>query len=132
MLLNTRDIQLMNAFEAITRARAVDCFEAEDSINFLIHEGDLGKAIGKGGENIAKARQRLGKRIVVFEDSADPREFVRNACAPLKVSPIIDGTSVRIDAPRGKRDEISGKQIRIIKELVKRKLKASNVEFVFV
>lgn len=132
MLLNTRDIQLINAFESITRARAIDCFEAEDSINFLVVKGDLGKAIGKGGESIAKARSKFGKRVVVFEDSDDPREFIVKACAPIKVSPMINDGVVRIDASRGQRDEISGKQIRLIKELVKRKLKASQVDFVFV
>lgn len=132
MLLNTRDIQLMNAFESITGARVADCFEAEGSVNFLIREGDLGKAIGKGGDNISKARSKMGKRIVVFEDSDNPRDFVVKACAPLKASPTIGEESVRIDVPRGQRDQITGKQIRLIKELVRRKLGVQKVDFVFV
>lgn len=131
MLLNTQDLQLMNAFESLTRARVTDCFQAEDSINFIVKKGDLGKAIGKGGQTIANARKKLGKRIVVFEDSDVPREFIEKACAPVKADPIIDGDSIRIQVPRNQRDEIGGKQIRIIKEAVKRKLGASQVDFFF-
>lgn len=132
MLLNTRDLQLMKAFESITHARVVDCFEAEDSINFLVESGELGKAIGKGGATIANARKRLGKRIAIFEDSGDPEEFIRKACHPVKATPIIDGKDIKINVSRGQRDEITGKQIRIIKELLERKFNAENVEFVFV
>lgn len=132
MLLDTRDIQLMNVFESLTKARVIDCFELEDSINFLVHDGDLGKAIGKGGVTIANARKKLNKRISVFEDSENPADFIIKACHPVKAHPTIDGKSVRIDVPRSHRENISGKQIRIIKELIKRKLNAENVEFFFV
>ena len=132
MLLNTRDIQLMNAFESMTHARVEDCFEIEGVICFLVSNGELGKAIGKGGSSISNARQRLGKNIVVFEDADTPRELIEKACRPVKASPVIDQGSVRIDVPRSQRDNITGRQIRLIKELVKRKLDAENVEFVFV
>ncbi len=132
MLLNTRDLQLMNAFESITHARVLDCFELEDTICFLAENGELGKAIGKGGATIALARSKLGKRVAVFEDYDNPREFIEKACAPVKASPMIEGASVRIDVPRGQRDDITGKQIRILKELIKRKLSAQSVDFVFV
>lgn len=132
MLLNTRAIQLMNAFESITHAQAMDCFEAEDCIAFLIKEGDLGKAIGKGGVTINDARSKFGKRVVVFEDSDTPRTLIEKACSPVKVSPIISEGSVVIEAHRNQRDEITGKQIRLIKELVKRKLGIHSVEFTFV
>ena len=132
MLLNTRDIQLMNAFEQITHARVEDCFELEGVICLLVKNGELGKAIGKGGSNISIARSKLGKNIAVFEDGETPREFVEKACKPVKASPVIDAKNVRIDVPRGQREEITGRQIRIIKELIKRKLNVESVEFVFV
>ena len=132
MLLNTRSLQLIKAFESITHARVVDCFEIEDSMGFLVENGELGKAIGKGGATIANARAKLGKRIAVFEDSENSEELIRKACHPVKATPIIDGNDIRINVPRGQRDEITGKQIRIIKELLKRRLKAESVEFVFV
>jgi transcription termination/antitermination protein NusA len=132
MLLNTRDLQLMSAFENITRARVSDCFEFEDIIAFVVEKGELGKAIGKGGVSIAEARKRLRKRIAVFEDSGNPREFIEKACSPIKVSVMVTENYVRIDAPRGQRDDIAGKQIRLIKELVKRRLKVDRVDFTFV
>jgi N utilization substance protein A len=122
----------MNAFESITRARVLDCFEFEDLIVFLVKKGDIGKAIGKGGSTISNARKKLGKRVAVFEDSDNPREFIEKACAPVKVSPMIEENYVKIYSPKGQRDEIAGKQIRLIKELVKRKLKVDNVDFSFV
>jgi N utilization substance protein A len=132
MLLNTRDLQLMNAFESITHARVSDCFEFEDIIAFLVADGQLGKAIGKGGGTIAKVRQKLGKRVAIFEDSENTRDFIIKACKPVKASPSISEEKIRIDAARGQRDEINGKQIRLIKELVKRKTGAGSVDFVFV
>jgi len=131
MLLNTEDIQLMNAFESITHVIAVDCFQAEDTIVFLVKQGQLGKAIGKGGETINRARRKFGKRLAIFENSDNPRDFVIKACKPLRANPNI-GDEIRIDVPRGQREEISGRQIRILKELIKRKLNVSKVDFVFV
>jgi N utilization substance protein A len=131
MLLNTRDIQLINAFESLTRARVLDCFEVEGSLNFLVKKGDLGKAIGKNGANIANVRSKLGKRIMVFEDDQPARAFIERVC-PVKASPYINDDSVRIDVPRGERENISGREIRIIKELIKRKLDVSQVDFSFV
>lgn len=130
MLLNTRDIQLMNAFESITHARTLDCFQMDDTIVFLVKEGHLGRAIGRGGETINRARKKFGKRLMVFEDSDNPRRFIINVCKPLKASPNI-GDEIRIDVLRSQRDEISGRQIRILKELIRRKLNVSKVNFVF-
>jgi transcription termination/antitermination protein NusA len=132
MLLNTRDLQLMSAFEDITKSRVSDCFEFEDVIAFIVEKGELGKAIGKGGANIAEARKKLRKRIAVFEDSENPREFIEKACSPVKVSVMVTENYVKIDAPRGQRDDIAGKQIRLIKELVKRRLKVDRIDFTFV
>jgi N utilization substance protein A len=132
MFLNTRDLQLMNAFESMTHARVVDCFEAEGTICFLVKKGDLGKAIGKGGSVISKARKRMGKRIAVFEDSDNDREFIEKACSPVKANPNLGEKKITVDVPRGQRDEINGRQIRLLKELFKRKLKAENVDFNFV
>ena len=131
MLLDTRDLQLMNAFESLTHASVLDCFEAEDNIVFLVKKGQLGKAIGKGGATITNARKRFGKRIFVFEDSENPKEFIEKACHPVKAASTINDDSIKIDASRSQRDDISGKQIRIIKELVERKLKVDKVDFFF-
>lgn len=122
----------MNAFESITHARVTDCFEAEDSINFIVQSGQLGRALGKGGATISNARKKLGKRITVFEDSDDPREFIEKACAPAKASPMITEDYVKVDLPRSQRENIGGRQIRIIKEAIKRKLGVSKVDFSFI
>ncbi len=132
MRLNTEDIQLLNAFESITGARTVDCLRAEDTVIFIVREGQLGRAIGKGGENINRARRKIGKRIAVFEDCENPRDFINKACKPLRASPDIGEDCVRIDVPRGQREQASGRRLRILKELFKRKLDVSKVDFSFV
>jgi NusA-like KH domain protein len=122
----------MNAFESMTKARVVDAFEFEDTIVFLVEHGELGKAIGKGGATIANARQKFGKRVAVFEDAKNPEDFIKKACSPVIVSSMITEDYVKIDAARGQREEIAGKQIRLIKEVTKRKLKVSKIDFAFV
>jgi transcription termination/antitermination protein NusA len=131
MLLNTRDIQLINAFETLTGANVVDCVDAEGSLNFLVEKGHLGAAIGKGAVNINKAKKVMGRQIIVFEDSDDPEELIKNMCSPLEPKVSISEKGIRIQLKRNDRDEISGKKIRIIKELVKRQIKSPDVNFVF-
>ena len=121
----------MNAFESMTHARVVDCFEAEGTICFLVKKGDLGKAIGKGGSVISNARKKLGKRIAVYEDFDNDREFIEKACGTTKASPNIEENKINVDIPRSQREEISGKDIRLLKELFKRKFKVDNVNFSF-
>ncbi len=132
MQLNTEDIRFLNAFEMLTHARAVDCFDAEGTLVFIIKSGQMGKAIGKGGETIAKVRRKLGKRVAVYEDSDNPREFIINACKPVRASPDIGDDYIKVDVPRGQRDQITGREIRILKELFKRKLGVNKADFSFV
>ena len=47
---NKEEINHINLFEKITKARVKDCF-LNDIIVFIVEEGDLGKAIGKKGFN---------------------------------------------------------------------------------
>jgi len=131
MRLNTRDIQILNLFESMTKARANDVIDAEGSMNFLVKEGDLGLAIGKKGVNIKKVSHALGQRVHAFEDSDDLTKFVRNLSHPLTPMARQEGGKVRIEFSRKDRSELPGRKIRLIRELVKRKFDAESVEFDF-
>jgi len=132
MRLNTQDIGYINVFETTTRARVVDCFEAEGALNFIVKAGDLGIAIGKKGVNINKVKKALGKRILIIEDADNPETFLRKLCSPLTPNVSKQEDTIRIELSRTARDDMPGKRIRIIRELLKRRFKINEVSFVFV
>ena len=59
--LTTDQIRLMSLFQNVTKATARDCVEDEiqDKIIFVVQEGKMGLAIGKGGSNI-----KISKKIL--------------------------------------------------------------------
>jgi N utilization substance protein A len=91
MKLGMDEIQYIRLFESITSAPVKDCVVGEDEIIIVVDEGDMGLAIGRGGEKIEKIRRKVGKNVSVIEYSKDPEKFVRNLFAPVKLE------EVRID-----------------------------------
>jgi len=84
--LSNEDLQMIALLERQTGARANDVVLAEDSVIFVVQAGDLGRAIGKAGANIAKLRHRFGgKQIDVFEYSDDAAQFLKNVFHPVEV-----------------------------------------------
>ena len=71
-------IKFITLFESMTKARVKDCIEKDDIIFFIVHEGQLGQAIGKGGKNIIQVKDKLKKNIDVIEYSQDIPKFIRN------------------------------------------------------
>ena len=80
--LSLEDIQLMNLIEMTTGAKANDVVHDNGTLVVIVQKGDLGKAVGKGGANAQKLRQKTGKEIAVIEDADDPKTFIANALAP--------------------------------------------------
>lgn len=77
-------IGYINLFENLTRARVKDCYQGSEALIFVVQEGEAGKAIGKGGENIKRLNHLLKKRVKVVEFSSDPVKFVSNLILPIK------------------------------------------------
>jgi len=124
MRLDKRDIEYINLFERMTRARVSDFFETADSLNFLVKAGQMGVAIGKNGANVSKVRSAVSKRVVIVEDADDDTDFVFNIFKPLKISGVdIDreGKVVRVQIPRVVRSDLKRKQIMLIKEFLGRR-----------
>jgi N utilization substance protein A len=65
-------------FQDLTRTTVVDCVDAEDRLIFVVKAGDIGKAIGKKGENVGKLKRLVNKDIHIVEFSEDPEKFVAN------------------------------------------------------
>ncbi len=85
--LSTDGIRYIALFESLTGARARDCFEdAENNrLIFIVKSGDMGLAIGKGGDHINRVKKTIGKHVEIIEHSEDPVEFVKNAFHPVSI-----------------------------------------------
>ncbi len=83
--LSSESIRYLTLFESITGASVKDCMVQDDKIIFVVRKGDMGAAIGKGGINIERAKELIGKKIEVIEHSDNPEEFIVNIFKPIKV-----------------------------------------------
>jgi len=83
--LSTDGIRYIALFESLTGARAKDCFEDSENnrLIFVVKSGDMGLAIGKGGDHINRVKKTIGKHVEIIEHSDDPVEFVKNAFHPV-------------------------------------------------
>jgi N utilization substance protein A len=79
--------QLAGLFETETEATVKDCLldEEFDRVIFLIKTGEMGKAIGAGGEHVSRVEQQIGKSIKLVEDAPTAEDFVANTLAPAAV-----------------------------------------------
>ncbi|MBU2637422.1 MAG: NusA-like transcription termination signal-binding factor [Nanoarchaeota archaeon] len=84
-----KTIGFINMFEKLTRAAVKDCFPEGDSLVFVVEQGQMGLAIGKGGVNIKNASSVFKKDIKVFEFNPEPVKFVQNLLFPLKPKDIV-------------------------------------------
>jgi N utilization substance protein A len=74
-------------FEDETDAAVRDCVvdETHDRVIFLIERGEMGRAIGSGGEQVRRVEERLGRSVKLVEDADTPEDLVANALAPAAV-----------------------------------------------
>ncbi|MFN3383664.1 MAG: NusA-like transcription termination signal-binding factor [Archaeoglobaceae archaeon] len=86
MKLSSEEIRYLTLFENLTGASVKDCIAYDDKVIFVVKKGDMGLAIGKGGINVDRARELIGKKIEIIEHSDDPAEFISNIFKPIKVS----------------------------------------------
>jgi len=88
--LTPEELGLISLFQSISGATARDCIRDEkmDRVIFVVNEGDMGLAIGKGGSSIKSAEKQLGKPVEVVEYAEDPKDFIINALNTRKISEI--------------------------------------------
>ncbi len=135
--LSAEEMRYITLFESLTGASACDCLIDEDGnkLTFVVKSGDIGRAIGKGGNNIQRVRRATGKNVEVIEHSDDPIEFLKNVFAPAKIESINlieqDGKKIALVAversSKGRAVGRRGKNIKRAKMLAARHHRISDV-----
>ena len=97
--LTTDQIKLMSLFQNVTGATARDCIEDErqDRVIFVVNQGKMGLAIGKGGATIRNLQNVVKRNVELVEYSEDPAEFLKNMLnhkliSEVKINKRLDGS----------------------------------------
>ncbi len=97
--LTTDQMRLMSLFQNVTKATARDCVEDEklDRLIFVVNEGKMGLAIGKGGSHIKTLQTKINRNVELVEYSDDQERFLKNILnekyiTDIKISERLDGT----------------------------------------
>ncbi len=81
-------MQIISMFERLTGAHVKDCIMGVP-VMFVVHDGEIAKAIGKGGQHVRNLENKLKKKVKVVEFHTDVLEFVKRLVAPLQVAKVI-------------------------------------------
>jgi|TARA_B100001971_G_C18261508_1_gene587330 N utilization substance protein A len=132
VLFDVTVLQQIQLFEKVTGARVKDCI-ASDVLLFIVENGDIGKAIGKGGSVLKKVEGLLKKPLKIVEFNADICEFVKTYLKPLRVTDISckdDVVTIRgLDGPsKGKIIGRDKKNLNFLVSLLKRYFTVERVD----
>ena len=88
--LSTDQIRLISLFQNVTKTTARDCLDDENQnkIVFVVNEGKMGLAIGKGGSNIKTLQNILKRHVELIEYFDDPTKFLKNILNPKLVNEV--------------------------------------------
>jgi len=88
--LSTDQMRLISLFQNVTRATARDCLddEKQNRIIFVVNEGKMGLAIGKGGSNVKSLQNILKRNVELVEYFDDPTKFLKNILNPKLVNEV--------------------------------------------
>jgi transcription termination/antitermination protein NusA len=78
--LNPEEFSYLSLFQTITTAVSRDCIidDKMERVIFVVHKGQMGMAIGKGGTNIKQLQNAITKKIELVEYSDNPINFIKN------------------------------------------------------
>jgi N utilization substance protein A len=132
------EMRFIALFESITSANVKDCIidEEQGRVLYIVSEGQVGVAIGRGGRNIHTLERMTGKKQEIIEYSDSPSQFIKNALKPADVREVRiterpDGKSIAVVAvnPKDKGVAIgkNGRNAERLRFLAKRYFQIQNV-----
>ena len=74
----------------MTGAMVKDCILDDDNtkVTFVVKNGDMGLAIGKGGSTVTKVKKAVGRGVEIIEHNDDPAQFIKNILSPAELKSI--------------------------------------------
>lgn len=124
---NTDSIRLITLFENLTGTVVKDCVvdAANNTVYFVIAEGKIGIAIGKGGGSVKNAERLIKKNIKIFEFSGDLNCFIKNLIPQASEIRIKNGEKISVEVRVDKKDKAivigrDGKNLKVYKNLLNR------------
>ena len=132
------EMRYIALFENISGASVKDCIidEEQGRVLYVVNEGQVGVAIGRGGRNIHTLERMTGKKHEIIEYSEDPAQFIKNALKPaavreVRVTERTDGKKIAVITinPKDKGIAIgkNGKNAERLRFLAKRYFNIQNV-----
>jgi len=82
------EMKFIQLLQNMTGATIVDCIIDNDTIIFTVKKGEVGLAVGKGGEKIKRFRSMTNKQVEIYEYLGEAEKFIKNALKPAKVKDI--------------------------------------------
>jgi N utilization substance protein A len=132
----SNEMRYIALFESITNASVKDCIidEEQARVLYVVNEGQVGVAIGRGGRNIHTLERMTGKKHEIIEYAEEPAQFIKNALKPAAVQEIRirpDGKTIAVVAinPKDKGVAIgkNGRNAERLRFLAKRYFDIENV-----
>lgn len=74
----------------MTGAMVKDCIIDDENgkVIYVVKNGDMGLAIGKGGSTVNKVKRAVDKGVEIVEYSEDPTVFIKNLLSPAELQSI--------------------------------------------
>ena len=84
------EIRFIALFESMTGAMVRDCIidDEHSKVTFVVKNGDIGLAIGKGGSTVTKVKKAVDRGVEIVEYNEDPEQFIKNILAPAELKSI--------------------------------------------
>ena len=134
----SNEMRYIALFENISGASVKDCIidEEQGRAIFIVNQGQVGVAIGRGGRNIHTLEKMTGKKHEIIEYSEDPVQFIKNALKPamvreVRVTERTDGKKIAVVTVNPKDKGIAigknGKNAERLRFLAKRYFNIQNV-----
>lgn len=133
--LDADSLRTFAMFENMTGAELKDVLEEEDRIVFVVVEGQVGRALGKGAINLKRLRESFQKEIVLLGFAADREAFLKNVFHRFKVESVEwedrNGDIIaHVKIPqeeKGKAIGKGGRNIQLARNLMKRHHQVADV-----